>query len=136
MMIIAAHTHMHAHIHIHVSTRLRVLARLLACLLAAEAESHEGKRKAQSLWPIFRLHHQRSRYVYDMFYKKKAISRELYEWCIDEGYADAALIAKWKKPGYTWLCCLRCIQVRASLSRVRCSCAVRALSPASRGWLS
>jgi bud site selection protein 31 len=92
----------------HAHTHARTLRR------AAEAESHEGKRKSESLWPIFRLHHQRSRLIYDAFYKRKAISRELYEWCIDEGYADGALIAKWKKPGYTWLCCLRCIQVRTS----------------------
>lgn len=41
----------------------------------AETEPHEGKRKVESLWPIFRLHHQRSRYIYDLFYKRKAISR-------------------------------------------------------------
>jgi len=32
-----------------------------------------------------------------MFYKRKAISRELYNYCLKEGYGDAALIAKWKK---------------------------------------
>ena len=106
----------------------------------------------------FRLHHQRSRYVYELFYKRRAISRgqrppsyihsnnsqltikgdclagtslymqflpswpsyanhywenilhaqthltflytpplELYEYCLNEGYADKNLIAKWKK---------------------------------------
>ncbi len=89
----------------------------------AENEPHEGKRKAESLWPIslmqcatelailltlpsyysldwfqiFRLHHQRSRYIYELFYRKKEISRELYEWCLSEGIADKNLIAKWKK---------------------------------------
>lgn len=42
---------------------------------SAETEPHEGKRKVESLWPIFRLHHQRSRYIFDLFYKRKAISR-------------------------------------------------------------
>ena len=32
-----------------------------------------------------------------MFYKKKKINRELYEFCVRNQYADAALIAKWKK---------------------------------------
>ena len=32
-----------------------------------------------------------------MFYKKKAISRETYNFALREGYADGALIAKWKK---------------------------------------
>jgi bud site selection protein 31 len=66
-------------------------------LTAAENEPHEGKRKAEALWPIFRIHHQRSRYIYELFYKRKAISRELYEYCLREGIADQNLIAKWKK---------------------------------------
>lgn len=44
-------------------------------MLAAETESHEGKRKVESLWPIFKIHHQKSRYIYDLFYRRKAISR-------------------------------------------------------------
>lgn len=38
-----------------------------------------------------------SRYIYEMFYKRKEISRELYEWCLRENLADKNLIAKWKK---------------------------------------
>ena len=41
----------------------------------AETESHEGKRKVEALWPIFKIHHQKSRYIYDLFYRRKAISR-------------------------------------------------------------
>ena len=41
----------------------------------AETESHEGKRKVEALWPIFKIHHQRSRYIFDLFYRRKAISR-------------------------------------------------------------
>jgi len=99
----------------------------------AENESHEGKRKAESLWPIMRISHARSRYVYELYYKREAISRELYDWLLKEGYADAkyvlkllllllpltvlfsyfdSLVAKWKKTGYEKLCCLRCIQTR------------------------
>ena len=40
-----------------------------------ETEPHEGKRKVESLWPIFRIHHQKTRYIFDLFYKRKAISR-------------------------------------------------------------
>ncbi|KAK1805181.1 hypothetical protein P4O66_019541 [Electrophorus voltai] len=90
----------------------------------AETEPHEGKRKVESLWPIFRLHHQRSRYIFDLFYKRKAISRELYEYCIKEGYADKNLIAKWKKQGYENLCCLRCIQTRDTNFGTNCICRV------------
>ena len=47
-------------------------------VLSAETDPHEGKRKVEAMWPIFRLHHQRSRYIYDLFYRRKAISRGLY----------------------------------------------------------
>ena len=82
----------------------------LLIYVIAENEPHEGKRKPESVWPIYRLHHERSRYVYNMFYKKKEISRELYQYCLNEKWADAGLIAKWKKPGYQKVCCLNCIQ--------------------------
>ena len=36
-----------------------------------ENEPPEGKRKCEALWDIWRLHHQRSRYIYELFYKKK-----------------------------------------------------------------
>ena len=41
---------------------------------AAEAEPHEGKRKCEASWAVFRVHHQRSRYIYECYYKRKAIS--------------------------------------------------------------
>ena len=50
-----------------------------------------------------------SRYIYDLYYKKKEISRELYDYCVREKWCDAALIAKWKKQGFEKLCCLQCI---------------------------
>ena len=55
----------------------------------AENESHEGKRRTEALWPIMRISHARSRYIYDLYYKREAISRELYDWLLKEGYADA-----------------------------------------------
>lgn len=93
-------------------------------LVAAVADPHEGKRKAEANWPIFRIHHQRSRYIYDLFYRRKAISRELYEYCLEQGTADKNLIAKWKKPGYENLCCLRCIQTRDTNHGTNCICRV------------
>ena len=69
----------------------------MACCSPAETETHEGKRKCEALWPIFKITHQKSRYLYDLFYKRKDISKELYEFCLDQGYGDRNLIAKWKK---------------------------------------
>ena len=44
----------------------------------AETDPREGKCKVVALWPILKIHHQRTRYIYDMFYKRKAISRGRY----------------------------------------------------------
>jgi len=77
-------------------------------------EPHEGKRRNEATWPITKIHFERSRYVYELFYKKKAISKELYDFLLMEKHADAALIAKWKKPGYEFLCSLQAIDKRNS----------------------
>jgi hypothetical protein len=63
----------------------------------AESKPNIGLSKHEALWPVFRLHHQRSRYVYEMYYKRQAISKDVYDYCLKEGYGDANLIAKWKK---------------------------------------
>lgn len=59
-----------------------------------------------------------------MFFKKKQISRELYEYCIQEKIADAALIAKWKKPGFENLCCIQCMQTKDHNFNTTCICRV------------
>jgi bud site selection protein 31 len=61
-------------------------------------------RRTESQWPVHQINWQKSRYVYDMFYVYHRISREVYEYCIKNKIVDAALIAKWKKPGYERLC--------------------------------
>jgi len=66
-------------------------------LALANAEPHEGKRKVEAVWPILKINHERTRYIYDLFYRKRELSREVYDFCLREGYADAGLIAKWKK---------------------------------------
>ncbi|KAI1940242.1 Component of the SF3b subcomplex of the U2 snRNP [Ophidiomyces ophidiicola] len=66
----------------------------------AENASHEGKKRHEVLWPIFQISHQRSRYIYDLYYEKEAISKQLYDWLLRNNYAEANLIAKWKKQGY------------------------------------
>ncbi|MED6207816.1 hypothetical protein PIB30_039192 [Stylosanthes scabra] len=90
----------------------------------AENDPHDGKRKCETLWPIFKIAHQKSRYIFDLYHRRKEISKELYEFCLDQGYADRNLIAKWKKPGYERLCCLRCMQPRDHNFATTCVCRV------------
>lgn len=42
--------------------------------------------------------------MYELYYEKEGISKELYEWLLKNGYADAQLIAKWKREGYEKVC--------------------------------
>ncbi|KAL9129129.1 MAG: hypothetical protein Q9217_002339 [Psora testacea] len=90
----------------------------------AENASHEGKKRNEVLWPIFRITHQRSRYIFDLYYEKEAISKQLYDWLLKHNYADANLIAKWKKQGYEKLCCLGCIQTKETNFNATCICRV------------
>lgn len=36
-----------------------------------------------------KISHTRSRYIYDLYYKREAISKDLYDWLLKEQYADA-----------------------------------------------
>ncbi|KAI5803189.1 G10 protein [Geopyxis carbonaria] len=90
----------------------------------AESAPHEGKKKNEATWEIFRISHQRSRYIYELYYKKEAIEKPLYDWLLKNGYGDANLIAKWKKQGYEKLCCLRCIQAKENNFNATCICRV------------
>eukprot|EP00824_Muranothrix_gubernata_P002247 TRINITY_DN1265_c0_g1_i1.p1 TRINITY_DN1265_c0_g1~~TRINITY_DN1265_c0_g1_i1.p1 ORF type:complete len:155 (+),score=5.84 TRINITY_DN1265_c0_g1_i1:68-466(+) len=97
---------------------------LQAKMREIENTPHEGKRKVETVWPILRIHHQMSRYIYELYYKKKQISKELYDYCLKEKWADPILIAKWKKPGYERLCCLMCIQQSNHNFKTSCICRV------------
>eukprot|EP01083_Nonionella_stella_P166765 558567_1 len=89
----------------------------------AVLETHDGKRKAETTWPIIKIHHQRSRYIFEM-YKKKKIKKPVYEFCIRQRYVDANLIAKWKKSGFERLCCMQCIQPQNHTFGTSCICRV------------
>ncbi|RYO78944.1 hypothetical protein DL766_008621 [Monosporascus sp. MC13-8B] len=91
---------------------------------AQNAPAAASAPKHQAQWPIFQIAHQRSRYVYELYYEKEAISRQLYDWLLKNGYADPMLIAKWKKQGYEKLCCLRCIQTKETNFQSTCVCRV------------
>lgn len=77
-------------------------------------EPHEGKRRNEATWPICKIHYERSRYIYELYYKKKAISRELYDFLLQEKWGDAMLIAKWKKPGYEFVCSLQALDKKGT----------------------
>ena len=67
-------------------------------------ETNEKKRKTESMWPVHQINWQKSRYIYDLYYTYRRITKPVYDYCIQQKLIDAALIAKWKKPGYERLC--------------------------------
>jgi bud site selection protein 31 len=78
----------------------------------AQNATNDNVPKHQAQWPIFQISHKRSRYIYELYYEKEAISKQLYDWLLKNGYADAMLIAKWKKQGYEKVCSpLRLLEV-------------------------
>ena len=87
------------------------------------AETTVGKRKEEANWGIYKINHQRSRYVFESYYLHKEISRELYEFLLRENHGDRLLIAKWKKQGYEKLCCMQCVQNSTNFGGV-CVCRV------------
>jgi len=48
----------------------------------------------------------------------------LYAYLLKNKYADAALIAKWKKQGYEKLCCVKCVQTKETNFSSTCICRV------------
>jgi bud site selection protein 31 len=98
-------------------------------------EEHDGKRKAELTWKIHRIHWEKNRFIYDLMYQRKVMSKELvsrthvptrftmpvlradychtsvqFDYLCREKIADQALIAKWRKPGYEILCSMLAIQ--------------------------
>ncbi|AET38210.1 U2 snRNP complex subunit BUD31 Ecym_2488 [Eremothecium cymbalariae DBVPG len=86
--------------------------------------SRLSARANEPAWQVFRITHERSRYIYNLFYRRKAISRQLYRWLLNNRYADRHLIAKWKKRGYEKLCCIPCIQQTETQYGSTCICRV------------
>jgi len=71
-----------------------------AALKDAHNASHDGKKKYEMTWPIAQIHHQRNRWIYEMYYQQQTMSEELYKYLVKMDVVDTALIAKWKKQGY------------------------------------
>ena len=67
-------------------------------------DTNLNQRKNESLWPVHQINWQKTRYIYDMYYTHQRISKAVYQYCVQQKLVDAALMAKWKKPGYERLC--------------------------------
>eukprot|EP00915_Cephaloidophora_sp_WS-2016_P000155 GHVH01000244.1.p1 GENE.GHVH01000244.1~~GHVH01000244.1.p1 ORF type:complete len:182 (-),score=22.79 GHVH01000244.1:37-582(-) len=100
-----------------------IMEKLQNKLRDAERETHEGKRKVESTWPILRITHQKSRFVFES-YKRGKIDDATYRYCIEAKLASASLIKKWTKQGYEKLCCLQCASNATTNFGTTCICRV------------
>ena len=57
-------------------------------------DTNEKKRKIEAMWPVHQISWQKSRYIYDMYYTYERISKQVYQYCLQQKLVDAALIAK------------------------------------------
>ncbi|DBA88795.1 hypothetical protein WJX77_003026 [Trebouxia sp. C0004] len=73
-------------------------------------EEHEGRRKNELAWKIHRIHWEKNRFIFDLMYQRKVMSKDLYDYLVREKIADGGLISKWRKPGYEILCSMLAIQ--------------------------
>ena len=85
-------------------------------------DADSARPENEQAWAVIRITHARTRYVFDMFHRDKAISRRLFEWLQREKYADKALCDKWRKQGYRRLCCMMCINPQHSAGGGVCVC--------------
>ena len=49
-----------------------------------------------------------------MYKRYKMITKEIYDYCVEQKLCDAALVAKWRKPGYERLCSTMAINSKNS----------------------
>eukprot|EP00656_Telonema_subtile_P026598 TRINITY_DN2857_c0_g1_i2.p1 TRINITY_DN2857_c0_g1~~TRINITY_DN2857_c0_g1_i2.p1 ORF type:complete len:219 (-),score=44.19 TRINITY_DN2857_c0_g1_i2:88-744(-) len=79
---------------------------------ASDVYKRQGKRKAECTWKIHKIHWERNRFIYNLHFVDKKISKPLYDYLCRQKIADGPLIAKWRKPGYEYLCSLSAIDTR------------------------
>lgn len=89
----------------------------------AEATNVDANSSQEQLWAVMRCNWQRSRPVFEMRWKEKTMDNTLYEWILNQGYADRELINAWRRPGYDRLCCVSCISRKTDHGGV-CMCRV------------
>lgn len=77
-------------------------------------DSGHAKRRAELSWPIHRIHYEKNRYIFDLYYNEKKISKELYEFLGRHKIIDTALCSKWRQPGYEFLCSMMAINKSAT----------------------
>lgn len=89
----------------------------------AEMANNDARSSQEQLWRVMRCNWLRSRPIYEMRWKDKTMDNTLYEWILNQSYADRDLINAWRRPGYDRLCCVACISKKTDHGGV-CMCRV------------
>lgn len=76
-------------------------------------EEHEGRRKNELAWKIHRIHWEKNRFIFDLMYQRKVMSKELVR---SPTYCDSIAYSSHAVPVVAQLCLL------LLLSRALCLC--------------
>merc|ERR1711976_1024194 len=82
------------------------------------------KRNCESSWKIHRIHWEKNLFIFDLMYRRKIMSKNMFEWLIKENMADRTLIEKWRRPGFNTICSLMAIQKSSHNYRTTSHCRV------------
>jgi bud site selection protein 31 len=94
-----------------------------------------NRSKREAKWPIARINFARTRYVVLMC-RRREISQEVVDFCVDAGFIDGGLMSKWKLPGYERLCCTQCINPKNFTGGAASGCICRVPAAQRRGVLA
>jgi bud site selection protein 31 len=81
---------------------------LTAKLREAENICVDENMTREQVAAIMRANWTRSRVVYLKRCVEKTMTHDLFEWILNQGFADRQLITMWQKEGFERLCCLNC----------------------------
>ncbi|EPY29607.1 bud site selection protein 31, partial [Strigomonas culicis] len=73
-----------------------------------EGGEEGGESPVPPLWKIAKINYDRTRFVFDAYARKKAITKEVFDYCVEMQFIDGGLARRWRLPGYEKLCCTAC----------------------------
>lgn len=105
---------------------IKLKERIIEARELAKDDKQKGLREGlREDSEIFKITNEKTRYVFDLYYIEKTMSRKVFDWILKEKLVDTLLLAKWKKKGYEQLCCVRCINRKEFLTGDKvCICRV------------
>eukprot|EP00796_Vickermania_ingenoplastis_P000629 gene629-348_t len=75
---------------------------------ARDGSDAEAESEMPPLWRVAQINRDRTRYVFNAYYRQKLINKEVFDYCCEMQLIDSGLVKRWRLPGYEKLCCTAC----------------------------